>query len=107
MLRRIIDEKWLKAKAVFGLFPANQNEPDSIDIYSDESRTSKLLTAQHLRQQLKKAPGLPNFCLSDFIAPASSGKQDYIGAFAVTAGIGIENISNASRKITMTITPSC
>ncbi|MCB0652832.1 MAG: methionine synthase [Saprospiraceae bacterium] len=90
MLRRIIDEKWLKAKAVFGLFPANQNEPDSIDIYSDESRTSKLLTAQHLRQQLKKAPGLPNFCLSDFIAPASSGKQDYIGAFAVTAGIGIE-----------------
>ena len=72
------------------MFPANQNEPDSIDIYSDESRTSKLLTAQHLRQQLKKAPGLPNFCLSDFIAPASSGKQDYIGAFAVTAGIGIE-----------------
>lgn len=90
MLRRIIDEKWLQAKAVFGMFPANQSEPDSIDIYSDETRNSKLLTAQHLRQQLKKAPGLPNFCLSDFIAPATSGKQDYIGAFAVTAGIGIE-----------------
>ena len=90
MLRQIIDEKWLTTKAVIGLFPAQQNQPDSIDIFKDESRKEKLFTGQHLRQQLKKAPGLPNFCLSDFIAPAFSGKKDYIGAFAVTAGIGIE-----------------
>ncbi|KAA3640459.1 MAG: methionine synthase, partial [Bacteroidetes bacterium] len=90
MLRQIIDEKWLTAKAVTGLFPAEQNQPDSIDIFTDESRKEKLYSGQHLRQQLKKAPGLPNYCLSDFIAPASSGKKDYIGAFAVTAGIGIE-----------------
>lgn len=90
MLRQIIDEQWLSAKAVIGLFPAQQNQPDRIDIFKDESREEKLFTAQHLRQQLKKAPGLPNFCLSDFIAPATSGKKDYVGAFAVTAGIGIE-----------------
>lgn len=90
MLRQIIDEKWLTAKAVIGLFPAQQIGRDSIDIFSADSTNQKIFTAQHLRQQLKKAPGLPNFCLSDFIAPESSGKQDYIGAFAVTAGIGIE-----------------
>lgn len=90
MLRQIIDDKWLTAKAIVGLFPAQQSEPDSIDIFKNDSRTEKLFTARHLRQQLKKAPGLPNFCLSDYIAPATSGKKDYLGAFAVTAGIGIE-----------------
>jgi 5-methyltetrahydrofolate--homocysteine methyltransferase len=90
MLRQIIDDKWLTAKAIVGLFPAQQNEPDSIDIFKDDARTEKLFAAQHLRQQLKKAPGLPNFCLSDYVAPATSGKKDYLGAFAVTAGIGIE-----------------
>jgi 5-methyltetrahydrofolate--homocysteine methyltransferase len=90
MLRQIVDKKWLKAKAIIGLFPARQIQGDGIDIFKDDSRTEKLFTAQHLRQQLKKAPGLPNFCLSDFIAPETSGKKDYLGAFAVTAGIGIE-----------------
>jgi 5-methyltetrahydrofolate--homocysteine methyltransferase len=99
MLRRIIDEKWLSAKAIFGLFPAQQNGSDSIDIFEDENKKAKIITAQHLRQQLKKAPGLPNFCLSDFIAPATSGKSDYIGAFAVTAGIGIEkHIANFEKE---------
>ncbi len=89
MLRRIIDEDWLEARAVIGLFPAN-SVGDDIEVYTDESRTSVLQTLHHLRQQNQKAPGLPNYCLADFVAPKSSGKPDYIGAFAVTAGHGIE-----------------
>ena len=88
MLRQIIDEGWLKAKAVTGIFPANQLPGDSTAIYTDEDRNEVLATLHHLRQQNKKAPGRPNFSLADFVAP--EGYQDYIGAFAVTAGIGIE-----------------
>lgn len=88
MLRQIIDEGWLKAKAVIGIFPANQLPGDSTAIYTDENREAILVTLHHLRQQNKKAPGRPNFSLADFIAP--KGYADYIGAFAVTAGIGIE-----------------
>ncbi len=90
MLRRIIDEKWLTAKAVFGIFPAN-SAGDDIEVYADTSRKEVVATLHHLRQQAQKAPGLPNYCLSDFIASKSSGLTDYIGAFAVTAGIGIED----------------
>lgn len=90
MLRRIIDEKWLTARAVIGIFPANSVGHDDIQLYRDENRREPGLTLHHLRQQNQKAAGQPNFCLSDFIAPADSGKADYIGAFAVTAGIGIE-----------------
>jgi 5-methyltetrahydrofolate--homocysteine methyltransferase len=89
MLRRIVDENWLTAKAVFGLFPAN-SIGDDIEVYADESRQEVIATLHHLRQQAQKAPGLPNYCLSDYIAPASTGRPDYIGAFAVTAGEGIE-----------------
>lgn len=85
MLDKIISEKWLKASAVVGIFPANAIV-DDIEIETSEGK--KLL--HHLRQQNKKGEGLPNFCLSDFIAPKQSGKQDYIGGFAVTAGLGIE-----------------
>jgi 5-methyltetrahydrofolate--homocysteine methyltransferase len=85
MLDKIIQEKWLQAKAVIGFFPANSIEDDiQINAYNQK------ITLHHLRQQNKKAESLPNFCLADFVAPADTGIQDYIGAFAVTAGIGIE-----------------
>ena len=89
MLRRIIDEKWLTAKAVFGIFPANSNGEDSIHVYS-ANKEKQLTTLHHLRQQNKKAQGLPNYCLADFVASEESGIQDYMGAFAVTTGLGIE-----------------
>jgi 5-methyltetrahydrofolate--homocysteine methyltransferase len=90
MLRRIIDEKWLTAKAVIGIFPANSINDDDIEVYTDEKRKTVLKTLHNLRQQNQKAPGQPNFCLSDWIAPKTSKKKDYIGSFATTAGIGIE-----------------
>ncbi|MEZ4984144.1 MAG: vitamin B12 dependent-methionine synthase activation domain-containing protein [Saprospiraceae bacterium] len=89
MLRRIIDEQWLKAKAVVGLFPANSDE-DDIVLYEDATRTTERMRLHHLRQQARKAAGRPNLCLADYIAPANSPLTDYMGAFAVTAGIGIE-----------------
>ncbi|MCX7106663.1 MAG: methionine synthase [Methylococcales bacterium] len=89
MLKQIIKEEWLGARAVVGFFPAN-SDGDDVVVYSDDSRTEVLEILHHLRQQNIKAPGRPNYCLSDFIAPIDSGKADYIGAFAVTTGIGIE-----------------
>jgi 5-methyltetrahydrofolate--homocysteine methyltransferase len=89
MLDRIIREKWLTARAVIGLFPANAAGYDDIELYADEQRSGVLATLHHLRQQNVKAPGQPDFCLADFVAPRSTG-LDYLGAFAVTAGIGIE-----------------
>ncbi len=91
MLKQIISEKWLTAKGVIGLFPANSINDDDIEIYTDDSRTTVLKTLHNLRQQRKKAPGQANFSLTDFIAPKESGKKDYIGSFAVTAGLGIES----------------
>ncbi|MES2858683.1 MAG: methionine synthase [Pseudomonadota bacterium] len=85
MLARIIDEKWLQAKAVFGLWPA-QAVGDDVVVDVDGTPT----TLHFLRQQVDKPVERPDFCLADFIAPEDSGKQDWIGAFAVTAGIGIE-----------------
>jgi len=89
MLKQIVDEKWLSANAVFGLFPAN-SVGDDIEIYTDESRAQVAMTWHNLRQQTKKPADIPNYCLSDYIAPKDSGVVDYIGGFAVTAGIGIE-----------------
>jgi 5-methyltetrahydrofolate--homocysteine methyltransferase len=90
MLRKIIDGRWLSASAVFGLFPAASAGADDIEIYADEKRAAKLMTWHNLRQQNVKPTGRANLCLADFIAPGGSGVKDYIGAFAVTAGIGIE-----------------
>jgi 5-methyltetrahydrofolate--homocysteine methyltransferase len=87
MLKRIIDEKWLGASAVIGLFPANR-VGDDIEIYSDESRSQVAMTYHALRQQMEKPPGRPNMCLADFVAP--QGIKDYLGAFAVTTGTGID-----------------
>jgi 5-methyltetrahydrofolate--homocysteine methyltransferase len=90
MLKQIIEEKWLSASAVYGLFPANTVGSDDIEIYTDESRSTVAMTWHNLRQQTKKPADIPNYCLADFIAPKESGVADYIGGFAVTAGIGIE-----------------
>jgi len=89
MLQQIIDEKWLQARAVIGFFPAN-SVGDDIEIYSDENRTEVKTVLHHLRQQLAKPAGRPNSCISDFVAPGSSGKSDYVGVFALTTGIGID-----------------
>ncbi|MFK7775372.1 MAG: methionine synthase [Saprospiraceae bacterium] len=90
MLRRIIDEKWLTAKAVIGFFPANSVNEDDLEVYADDSREEVVEILNNLRQQRQKAPGQKNISLTDFIAPKESGKPDYIGSFAVTTGIGIE-----------------
>lgn len=88
MLEQMISEKWLTANAVVGMFKANSVNDDDVEVYDEENG---LLTVFHfLRQQNKKASGQPNLSLSDFIAPKSTGLTDYIGGFAVTAGIGIE-----------------
>ncbi|GAA4898950.1 methionine synthase [Ferrimonas pelagia] len=90
MLKSIIEEKWLTARAVIGLFPANTlDNHDDIAIYQDESRSEELTQLHMLRQQVERIDN-DNFALSDFVAPKSSGKADYMGAFAVTAGIGID-----------------
>ncbi len=85
MLKRIVDEKWLTAKAVIGLFPA-QSRGDDVDVDTGAGPA----TLHFLRQQVDKPVERPDFCLADFVAPAESGKQDWIGAFACTAGIGID-----------------
>ncbi|MBI3043103.1 MAG: methionine synthase [Betaproteobacteria bacterium] len=90
MLKRIVEGRWLKAAAVFGLFPAAAVESDDIELYADERREQRLMTWHNLRQQNVKPTGRPNLCLADFVAPKGSGVADYLGAFAVTAGIGIE-----------------
>ncbi|MDT3706935.1 MAG: methionine synthase [Thiobacillus sp.] len=88
MLKKMIAENWIEARAVFGLFPANSVDDDDIEVYADESRSEALTTWHNLRQQTKKPEGRPNLCLADFVAPRTSGLNDYVGAFVVTAGIG-------------------
>ncbi|MBI1747177.1 MAG: methionine synthase [Acidobacteria bacterium] len=90
LLQTIIAEKWLTAKAVVGLSPANTINDDDIEVYADECRTKVLTVFHSLRQQVRKADGQYNLALADFIAPKVSGVKDYIGGFAVTAGLGIE-----------------
>jgi 5-methyltetrahydrofolate--homocysteine methyltransferase len=89
MLDKAIAEKWLRASGVFGLFPANSVGDDDIEVYTDESRSSVRTTLHELRQQTEHRPGVPHRCLADFVAPRSTGLNDYVGAFAVTAGLGI------------------
>lgn len=87
MLDRIVEEGWLEARAVVGLFPANA-VGDDIEVYADESRTEVLTTLCNLRQQGQHREGVPNRSLGDFVAPKETGLADHVGAFAVTAGIG-------------------
>ncbi len=94
MLRQIIDEKALTAHGVVGLWPANARG-DDIVLYKDESRNEELGVMHCLRQQIAKREGGANYCLADFVAPEETGIADYIGGFAVTAGIGEEEFSSA------------
>ncbi|WP_430432569.1 methionine synthase [Methyloversatilis sp.] len=89
MLQQVIAGKWLTARAVYGIWPAN-SRGDDIEFYSDETRLNTAMTWHNLRQQHERPAGKPHYCLSDFVAPRASGVADWAGAFVVTAGIGIE-----------------
>jgi 5-methyltetrahydrofolate--homocysteine methyltransferase len=91
LLYSIAEQKLLTARAVIGLFPANA-VGDDIELYMDETRDTTVKTVRNLRQQTAKPPGRCNLCLSDFVAPKATGIPDYLGAFAVTAGIGVQNL---------------
>jgi 5-methyltetrahydrofolate--homocysteine methyltransferase len=93
MLRRIVDERWLHARAVVGFFPANSDGVDDIRIWSSDRRSGEcapLAVVHTIRQQMVKNDGAPNLALADFVAPDGSGVDDWIGFFAVTTGIGLE-----------------
>lgn len=90
LLDKVVTENWLTANAAYGMYPASVVNDDTVEVYSDESRTTVLKKFHFLRQQGKKGKGVPNISLADFIAPKESGKKDYIGMFAVTTGMGIE-----------------
>ena len=94
MLAQLVKEKWLTAKARFGIFPANANG-DDIEIYTDEDREKVFATWLTLRQQLKKSKDQPNIALSDFIAPKTTGVKDYMGAFCVCTGFGTSEKAKA------------
>ena len=89
LLTQAIDERWLSASAVAGLFPANARG-DDMEVYTDESRQQIRVRLHHLRQQRRKRADLHNDCLADFVAQRDTGVADYVGAFAVTAGIGLD-----------------
>ena len=90
MLDKIINEQWLQARAVLGLYPANSVDHDDLLVFADDGRTQTLERLCHLRQQRAKPDGHPQSCLADFVAPRASGLNDFVGGFAVTAGIGID-----------------
>jgi 5-methyltetrahydrofolate--homocysteine methyltransferase len=91
LLRRIVEERRLRARGVFAFFPAN-SVGDDIEVYADRERTRQAALIHTLRQQMVKPPGRPNLALADFVAPRESGVPDYVGAFAVTAGTGLDQL---------------
>lgn len=91
MLDTLLTQQWLQANAVIGFFPAN-SVGDDIEIYADENRDQVITTFHMLRQQTSKGSGRENLCLADFVAPKNSGLRDYLGCFAVTAGIGVDEM---------------
>ncbi|MDC6383406.1 methionine synthase [Pseudomonas graminis] len=93
LLRKLIDEKLIRSRAVFGFWPANQVDHDDIQLLDDNG--APLAKLHHLRQQIIKTDGKPNFSLADFVAPQGSGVTDYVGGFITTAGIGAEEVSKA------------
>jgi len=92
MLKQLIEENWLTANGVVGFWPAN-SAGDDIELYTDETRSKHLATLHTLRQQMDRDKAKPNLALADFVAPKETGLADYIGGFAVTAGIGEEDIA--------------
>ena len=93
MLTKLIDGKLIKARAVFGFWPANQVQDDDIELYGNDGQP--LAKLHHLRQQIIKTDGKPNLSLADFVAPKGSGITDYVGGFITTAGIGAEEVAKA------------
>lgn len=91
LLQKVFDGKLLKAKAIFGLFPANSVNDDDVEVYDETGKTK--VTFITLRQQLDKRKGIPNIALADFIAPKDSGREDYIGCFCVTTGFGTAELA--------------
>src|SRR5262249_53362985 len=97
LLEKIVAERWLHARAVYGFWPANSNG-DDIRIFTDDTRTDVAATFHSLRQQIRKALGEFNYALADFVAPEASGIPDYVGAFAVTAGGGLDELCSRFEK---------
>ncbi len=93
MLKKLVDEKLIRARAVFGFWPANQVQDDDLEVYGDNGE--KLATLHHLRQQTIKPDAKPNLSLADFVAPKSTSITDYVGGFICTAGIGAEELAKA------------
>ncbi len=99
MLKKLIEEKTLKASAVFGLWPASTTNDDDIEVYKDQSRTIVQSTLHHIRQQSSKNDAVTEMLsLGDFIAPKEANIDDYIGGFAVTTGIGVEKLAAEYEK---------
>ena len=97
MLDQMVEEKWIRAHGVVGLFPAS-SVGDDVEVYLDEERTDVHATLHHLRQQGQHRDGVPNRSLADYVAPKDSGLRDHVGAFAVTAGDGVTERGEAFRK---------
>ena len=93
MLKKIVDEKWLKANAVIGFWPAASVGHDDVEVFTDDTRSETLARIHFLRQQMVKREGRTNDCLADFVAPMGADVNDHIGGFAVTAGVGLEQKS--------------
>ena len=98
LLDRVVEKRWLTARAVFGLFPTSALQNDSLEVYTDESRERVLTHLYFLRQQKQKPPGKPNHSLADFVAPKATGLDDHIGLFAVTAGLGADEAARRFEK---------
>ncbi len=92
LLKRIIDDKLLTARAIVGLFPANQINDDDIQLFDTKDSKTPLMQLHHLRQQTAQPKGRYNHCLSDYVAPVDTGKTDYMGGFAVTVGVGVDEL---------------
>ena len=97
MLRKMADEQWFRASAVVGFWPAN-TDGDDVLVFADEVRSKPIATLHTLRQQLARREGRANVALADFVAPRASGLADYIGAFAVTAGIGEDAVAERFKR---------
>lgn len=98
MLKQMVEEKWVKARAVIGFWPANEINTDDIEIYADEGRKERLEVFHSLRQQMKRSSDRANYALSDFIAPKESGVEDYIGGFCVSTGFGEDDVAKEFKK---------
>ena len=97
LLERIASEKLLTARGVYAFWPANSSG-DDVEIYRDDERSEVIARFYFLRQQMQKPAGQPNYCLADFVAPKDSGLRDYLGGFAVTAGIGADELAMQFQK---------